>query len=223
MIEGESRVKKKWYENTWLTFFFLWLFFPIGLFLMWRYSAWSSVVKWSVTGVIAALFVLLVVASAFTSDDDKDPKTSVSASTATSVRATTGRVSATARPSATPRPEATATNTQAVPTQPPLANRADCGAIRGTAYLSEEEHQWYLSNCSAPPPTQPPSGGGPGPQPTVAPPVSGNCDRQSYPDVCIAPYPPDLNCGDIPYTDFRVFPPDPHGFDGNNDGIGCIS
>jgi hypothetical protein len=50
-----------------------------------------------------------------------------------------------------------------------------------------------------------------------------NCDP-SYPDVCIAPYPPDLNCGDIPYKDITVLPPDPHGLDGNdNDGIGCES
>lgn len=46
------------------------------------------------------------------------------------------------------------------------------------------------------------------------------CDS-SYPTVCIPPYPPDLNCGDITYKNFQVLEPDPHGFDGNNDGIGC--
>jgi len=50
----------------------------------------------------------------------------------------------------------------------------------------------------------------------------GNCDP-SYPDVCIPPYPPDLNCKDIPYTKFKVLPPDPHRFDGDKDGIGCES
>jgi micrococcal nuclease len=40
--------------------------------------------------------------------------------------------------------------------------------------------------------------------------------------VCIPPPPPDLNCGDIPFRNFRVLPPDPHNFDGNNDGIGCV-
>jgi hypothetical protein len=54
---------------------------------------------------------------------------------------------------------------------------------------------------------------------------SGNCDRISYPDpnVCIPPYPPDLNCPDIPYKNFRVLGSDPHGFDGDNDGVGCDS
>jgi len=48
------------------------------------------------------------------------------------------------------------------------------------------------------------------------------CDP-SYPDVCIASYPPDLDCDEIPYTDFRVYQPDPHGFDADYDGIGCES
>jgi micrococcal nuclease len=39
------------------------------------------------------------------------------------------------------------------------------------------------------------------------------------------PPPPDLDCGDIPYTNFRVrwdvADPDPHRFDGDHDGVGC--
>lgn len=60
--------------------------------------------------------------------------------------------------------------------------------------------------------TQPKTSGGGG----------SDCDP-SYPTVCIPPYPPDLNCGDIPHRRFKVLPPDPHGFDGDNDGIGCES
>ena len=48
------------------------------------------------------------------------------------------------------------------------------------------------------------------------------CDS-SYPDVCIAPYPPDLDCGEIEYSNFRVIQPDPHRFDGDENGIGCES
>ena len=47
-----------------------------------------------------------------------------------------------------------------------------------------------------------------------------NCSS-SYPDFCIANYPPDLNCGDIGYSNFKVIGRDPHGFDRDNDGIGC--
>jgi hypothetical protein len=47
-----------------------------------------------------------------------------------------------------------------------------------------------------------------------------NCDS-SYPDVCIPPYPPDLNCPDVADKDFSVLPPDPRGFDRDADGNGC--
>src|SRR5437667_876900 len=53
----------------------------------------------------------------------------------------------------------------------------------------------------------------------ASPPPPGNCDP-AYPDVCIPPPPPDLDCSDIPYRNFRVLPPDPHPFDGDGDGIG---
>jgi hypothetical protein len=53
-------------------------------------------------------------------------------------------------------------------------------------------------------------------------PPTGNCDP-SYPDVCIPPSPPDLDCGDITFRRFTVLPPDPHRFDGNKDGVGCES
>ena len=42
-----------------------------------------------------------------------------------------------------------------------------------------------------------------------------------YPDFCITPNSPDLDCADIPRRRFRVLQPDPHGFDRDQDGIGC--
>lgn len=76
-----------------------------------------------------------------------------------------------------------------------------------------------LAATLAPSPQREPS---PAPplQPTAAPVPATNCDR-AYPDVCIPPPPPDLDCGDIPYRRFRVLPPDPHRFDRDKDGIGC--
>lgn len=52
--------------------------------------------------------------------------------------------------------------------------------------------------------------------------AQSSCDA-SYPDVCIAPAPPDLDCGDIEYRNFRVTGNDPHRFDGDKDGVGCES
>lgn len=46
------------------------------------------------------------------------------------------------------------------------------------------------------------------------------CDP-SYPTVCIPRYPPDLDCSDVNKRNFKVKGSDPHGFDGDNDGVGC--
>ena len=68
-------------------------------------------------------------------------------------------------------------------------------------------------------PTQPPA------QPTATPP-SSTC-HPSYPDFCIKPPPPDLNCSDFPASVkpirvlWNVPNPDPHKLDGNKDGWGC--
>jgi micrococcal nuclease len=51
---------------------------------------------------------------------------------------------------------------------------------------------------------------------------AGACDP-SYPEVCIPSPAPDLDCGDIEYRRFEVLAPDPHGFDGDKDGVGCES
>jgi micrococcal nuclease len=52
-------------------------------------------------------------------------------------------------------------------------------------------------------------------------PQGANC-HPSYPTICIPPPPPDLDCGvDITAKGFPVLPPDPHGLDGDNDGLGC--
>jgi hypothetical protein len=52
------------------------------------------------------------------------------------------------------------------------------------------------------------------------PPPAANC-HPSYPDNCIRGPPPKLNCDNISFRNFKVVEPDPHGFDGDNDGIGC--
>lgn len=80
------------------------------------------------------------------------------------------------------------------------------------------------TNTPVPPtmtPTQrPPTPTATRPAPTATATQSPNC-HPSYPTVCIPPPPPDLNCTDIPYRNFKVVPPDPHKFDVDKDGVGC--
>jgi hypothetical protein len=58
--------------------------------------------------------------------------------------------------------------------------------------------------------------------PTSTPiPPGGNC-HPSYPNNCIPPPPPDLNCGQLGVpNNVKVVPPDPHRLDGDKDGVGC--
>jgi hypothetical protein len=61
------------------------------------------------------------------------------------------------------------------------------------------------------------------PQPEAKPSI--NCHPR-YPDFCIPPPPPDLNCSSAVLADrsnFAVLSPDPHHFDADHDGVGCES
>jgi hypothetical protein len=60
------------------------------------------------------------------------------------------------------------------------------------------------------------------PRPATTRPPAQNC-HPSYPDFCIPPPPPDLDCEDVNGSDFTVLPPDPHRFDREGDGLGCES
>jgi hypothetical protein len=55
----------------------------------------------------------------------------------------------------------------------------------------------------------------------VPPPPPGKDCHPSYPGRCILSPPPELDCGDVSARNFRVVGNDPHGFDGDNNGIGC--
>ena len=93
----------------------------------------------------------------------------------------------------------------------------DCGEIRYSNFrvVSSDPHGFDADNdgigCEVGSPSNP-----------VQSTPENNCDP-SYPDVCIASYPPDLDCGEISYSNFKVTGSDPHGFDGDKDGIGCES
>jgi micrococcal nuclease len=52
--------------------------------------------------------------------------------------------------------------------------------------------------------------------------AGGNCDA-NYSGACIPPYPPDLDCEKVSAKGFRSTGSDPHGFDGDGDGIACES
>jgi micrococcal nuclease len=103
-----------------------------------------------------------------------------------------------------------------VVTYPPDVKYVDAYLAAQTAARDEGRGLWG----DAPGTTESPVGTTESPVGTSMPP--GTCDS-SYPTVCIAPPPPDLDCADIPHRRFAVLPPDPHRFDGDRNGIGCES
>lgn len=142
--------------------------------------------------------------------------------TATATEPPTVRPSATPRPTNTPRPTSTdapPTATQPLPTetQPPATATLPppTATVVRVATIA-------LPTATPLPPPPPTSTLPPPPAPTATQPPAANCDP-SYPDVCIPPPPPDLDCGDISHRRFRVVGSDPHRFDGDGNGIGCES
>lgn len=57
IVELDKTRNKKWYQKTGSIIALLILFFPVGLFLMWRYAKWKTIVKICVT----AIFLLLII------------------------------------------------------------------------------------------------------------------------------------------------------------------
>lgn len=57
-MKVQNSVKKKWYQQTGWIIFLLIVFFPVGLFLMWKYTNWN---KWLKIGItlffVWALFI----------------------------------------------------------------------------------------------------------------------------------------------------------------------
>jgi micrococcal nuclease len=94
----------------------------------------------------------------------------------------------------------------------------DCAAKQYTPPTKSEQPK-SVPPKTEPPKTEPPKSEPPQTEPTE---TTSSCDP-SYPDVCIPSPPPDLDCGEISYKNFKVIGSDPHRFDGDHDGIGCES
>jgi endonuclease YncB( thermonuclease family) len=99
-----------------------------------------------------------------------------------------------------------------VTTYPPNVKYVDRFLSAQRDARSHERGLWGAV-CNEPEPVSTGGGGG-----------GRECDP-SYPTVCIPPYPPDLDCDDVPFSFFEVKPPDPHDFDSDDDAdlIGCES
>lgn len=96
------------------------------------------------------------------------------------------------------------------------------GSCKAAKHVAVDTEGW-VSNTLLTKPVE--SDGAPAqpvaPQPTPVPTQAAQKCDPSYPDLCIPPNSPDLDCADIPQRNFRVVGADPHRFDQDHDGIGC--
>ena len=78
-MENTSPTANAWYNKTWLVILLLFIFFPVGLYALWKSDTILKNVKMGVTGV----FVLLIIIGIF-ADDNKPASGSSDSGTALS-------------------------------------------------------------------------------------------------------------------------------------------
>lgn len=60
-MDDQLLTPRKWYEKSWVIILFLLFFWPVGLFLMWRFADWSKAAKVVVTIIIAICAIVWLV------------------------------------------------------------------------------------------------------------------------------------------------------------------
>jgi hypothetical protein len=118
----------KWYQKSWAAVLLLIFFFPVGLFLMWKYQPWKKGVKIAVT----ALFAVMVIGSAANQNNtptapvsDDISSTVISTETSTSAP-TTAEITTTEKNTVTTYPTTTriTTTPKATEAKKPTTTRA---------------------------------------------------------------------------------------------------
>jgi len=75
-------VTKKWYQKTWGIVLLLVLFFPVGIYLMWRYADWPKNVKI----VVSVIFAIIAIGIAMNPAEPKTQDTKQEAKTQPTVQ-----------------------------------------------------------------------------------------------------------------------------------------
>lgn len=106
--------KEKFYQKTWFTVLFLILFFPIGLFTMWKYKKFNKVARIVITVLLVFFWSISILGDDSDSTDSTSDKTSTKATTEATTTATTkATTTATTEATTTATTEATTEATTA--------------------------------------------------------------------------------------------------------------
>ena len=135
-------MERRWYQEPWAIIALLLLFFPVGLYLMWRYAAWDQRAKWAVTGVFAVLIVVAAVSGTVGDGGDGDDESRTVADSTAAEASPTGQPAEAATEFPTPAPTELPTQSPAgvatdvpteepteVPTETPLPSWEDGASI----------------------------------------------------------------------------------------------
>lgn len=117
----QPRPPQKWYQKPFGIVLMLILFFPIGLYLMWRYATWPKSAKWVVTGILALFTICGGIANATT--PTQQPMTTIVSSSMTTPLPTE-KPTQVPTPTETPTPVPTPTETP-TPTQAPVQSQPE--------------------------------------------------------------------------------------------------
>ncbi len=100
--ETMSTSNKKWYMKTGYIILLLMLFFPAGIFLMWKYTNWNKYVKIAVSIFVSVFFIVYIA-----SDNDEDVIDSNSIVVETTTEGTTLPAETTTKEEVTTKEETT--------------------------------------------------------------------------------------------------------------------
>lgn len=132
-----------WYKQTWVVVVALLLFFPVGLYLMWRFTRWEVWVKAVVSVAVSLLAIIIVAAAAAGGDDDNDKQVSAPDATPSptvDVEATqTARAAEAAVATATTEAEAIDATATADALAPAATATAEAFSLAATATAEAEQ------------------------------------------------------------------------------------
>lgn len=71
-IKHQRRIIMKWYQKAWVAILLLFLFSPVGIFLMWRYHGWNKIVKIVLSSIFGLWFLLILIGALSGNSPDKE-------------------------------------------------------------------------------------------------------------------------------------------------------
>ena len=130
--------KEKFYQKTWFTVLFLIVFFPIGLFTMWKYKKFNKIARI----IISAFFIIFLIFFFIPTDNSDDVKTTEK--TTNQAKESTTQTKKTAETTTTQAKKTTAIKPNTSQMVDDIAHRAKKSAKKGPFKEKRDEAVNYI-------------------------------------------------------------------------------